>query len=74
VSKEQASQLREEVLRQIEARRWSGRELARQAGLSPSGLADKLAGKRPFDLADLAAIAPVLGFRDWELLRKARGE
>lgn len=74
MSEEEADQVAAEIRRQVKVRGWSARELARQADLTPSVVNDKLEGRRPFNLGDLAAIAPVLGFKDWELLRKARGE
>lgn len=39
----------------------SGRQLALAAGINPRSMDRKLGGQSPFDVDDLAAIAPVFG-------------
>lgn len=68
VSEELSRAVSAEVRRLIADRKWSGRELSRQAGLVPSVVAYKLKGERSFDVDDLAAIARALGVRVSDLI------
>jgi len=46
----------------------SGRQLALAAGINPRSVDRKLAGTSPWDVDDLAAIAPVFGIAASDLL------
>jgi transcriptional regulator with XRE-family HTH domain len=46
-----------EVRRLIDERRWTGRELARRTGMSPTSMAMKLRGDARLDFDDLTLIA-----------------
>lgn len=46
----------------------SGRALALAAGINPRSMDRKLAGVSPFDLDDVAAIAPALGVTATDLI------
>lgn len=46
-----------EVRRLADERRWTGRELARRIGASPTSMATKLRGEARLDFGDLAKIA-----------------
>lgn len=50
-----------EINRLLTERGWSGRELARQAGIPPATVTRKLADLTAFDVDDLAKIAAALG-------------
>lgn len=52
----------------LSARGWSGRELARRAGMPPASMTRKLAGLTAIDVDDLAAIAAALEVQPSELL------
>lgn len=60
-----------EINRLRDERGWSGRELARRAGLVESVVAYKLAGTRPFDVGDVAAIAAAFDMKAAELIARA---
>lgn len=57
VSKELSAAVAEEVRRLLDERRWTGRELARRIGASPTSMATKLRGDARLDFEDLAKIA-----------------
>ena len=58
----------EEIRVQMARRRMTGRGLARGAGLNEATVSRKLAGKYPFDVDELSAIAGVLGVPIRQLL------
>ncbi|PZM88676.1 MAG: hypothetical protein DIU79_16495 [Actinobacteria bacterium] len=62
----------EEIRALLARRRMSGRELARQLGVSPSWVSYRLTGTQPIDLNDLDAIAQVLGVGIVDLLPRDR--
>lgn len=49
-----------EVARLLDDRGMSGRELARRTGIPQRSMAEKLAGRRPLDLDDVAAVCRAL--------------
>lgn len=66
---EQLSRAVAEQVRQLLADRgMSGRALALASGINPRSVDRKLAGQSPFDVDDLAAIAPALGVAASDLL------
>lgn len=71
MSEELAKAVSAEVRRLVEELGWSGRELARRTGLKVTAVSYKLAGERPFDLDDLAAIARVTGVRVADVIARA---
>src|SRR5690606_30195369 len=62
----------EEIRALLARRRMSGRELARQLGVSPSWVSYRLTGTQPIDLNDLDAIARVLDVGTVDLLPRDR--
>lgn len=61
-----------EVARLLADRGMSGRELARLTGIPQRSVADKLAGRRPLDLDDVAVICEVLGVSAPDLIAWAQ--
>lgn len=54
----------------LEDRGWSGRELARRAGLGATPMSYKLNGTSRFGYSDLVAIADAFGLHSSELARR----
>ena len=60
------------VVRQLcEERNWSARELARRTGMKPTAVTYKLAGDRPWDVADLEAIGAAASVRVSDIVSRA---
>ena len=57
-----------QVRRLLDERGMSGRQLALAAGVNPRSIDRKLAGTSPWDVDDLAAVAPVFGVAASDLL------
>ena len=57
-----------QVRRLLDERGMSGRKLALTAQINPRSMDRKLRGDSPFDVDDLAAIAPVFGVTASDLL------
>lgn len=57
-----------QIRRLLEERGMSGRQLALAAGINPRSMDRKLAGTSPFDVDDLAALAPVFDITASDLL------
>lgn len=62
-----------EIRRLMDERGWSGRELARRAGLVASVVAYKVGGERPFDVDDLSAVAAAFEMKVADLIARAEG-
>lgn len=60
-----------EVRRLCEELGWSGRELARRAGLKVTATAAKLAGETAFGVDDVDAIAAAIGISPVDLIARA---
>lgn len=60
-----------QIRRLLEERGMSGRQLALAAGINPRSMDRKIGGRSPFDVDDLAAVAPVFGVTVSDLLRWA---
>jgi transcriptional regulator with XRE-family HTH domain len=72
VTEELSSAVAEQIRRLLEERGISGRQLAAQTGIPQRTIANKLSGKSPFDLDDLAKIADMLQVGVTDLLAWAQ--
>jgi transcriptional regulator with XRE-family HTH domain len=72
VTEELSIAVAEQVRRLLDERGISGRQLAAQTGIPQRTIANKLSGRNPFDLDDLAKIAAVLEVDVTELLAWAQ--
>jgi transcriptional regulator with XRE-family HTH domain len=72
VTEELSSAVAEQVRRLLDERGISGRQLSAQTGIPQRTVANKLSGRSPFDLDDLAKIAAVLEVAVTDLLAWAQ--
>jgi transcriptional regulator with XRE-family HTH domain len=72
VTEELSNAVAEQIRRLLEERGVSGRQLATQTGIPQRTVANKLSGKSPFDLDDLAKIAAMLEVDVTDLLSWAQ--
>lgn len=72
MSEQLADAVTAEIRRLLDERGWSGRELSRRADIKPTAMADKLAGRSPFDLVDLDRVCAALEVDPGDLIGWAR--